>query len=189
MPNHLMFADLEMERRFRKLCDSKYEVGGYLFSTLMPVRGLNRTRIKGLLRLRRHESIAIITSWVVLPNEAAHREREWNTSLNRSAMEKMAYLTSSSLGAHWDYHFHTHPGYDITPSKADILFWLDHCQLMSGKKETIADGVIISSADFDVQPYQVVLDKAVNQYSLKRSRFYSWKDYRLYDYRHEVFGK
>lgn len=189
MINHLMFADPDMERRFRKLCDSKHEVGGYLFCTLMPVRGLNRTVLKSLFRLRRAECIALITSWVVLPNEHKSPQNSWTTSLNMSAMEKMARSTGSSLGMHYEYHFHTHPSWSITPSQNDIMFWLAHCKLADWKKESISEGVIISSADFDMRLFRVTLDKAKNQYSLKNSVAYSWKDCRVRDYRREVFGR
>lgn len=189
MLNYLLFAEPALERRFRKLCDSQHEVGGYLFSTLMPVRGLNRRTIKKLLRTPWHANIAIITSWVVLPNEAKHKEREWGTTLNKPAMESLARLTSRSLDMPFDYHFHTHPGYNVTPSTMDVQFWLKHCQFWDHKTDTGAEAVIIAGANFDMRLFRVTLDKKSNKYSLENTCAYSWSDWRLREYRHEVFGR
>lgn len=189
MKTHLMFANPDLERLFRKLCDSKYEVGGYLFSTLMPVRGLNRRDIKRELDMRRSGNLYFITSWVVLPNEAEQPERQWNTSLKRPAMERMAEITGRSLGSVFQIHFHTHPGYNNSPSQGDILFWLEHCRILDSKSERQSEGVIVAGKSFSLKHYTVNLNKAQNRYALDSTPLISWRWARLRAYRKQVFGK
>lgn len=185
---NIMFASPDLERNFRKVCDSPHEVSGFLFLTGRTLKGLDRRRIKSALHRPRYPSINFITSWVLIPNEAKNPQTSWTTSLNCFRLMEAARFTANSLQCWETFHFHTHPSGTAAPSDQDIKFWLKYCKSAETKLYSWHEAAIVTRQYFYVQGYGLKLDKRINQYSLDRSLFWSWNDSRLRDYKREVFG-
>jgi len=181
MTYHLMFANAKMETQFRKICASQHEVGGWLFADMASVRGLHRGRIKAAFGLPRYPSVNVITSWLLVPNVSRTPHREWTPQVDTSVLNNIVNLTTHGTTT-YPIHFHTHPGYDITPSRGDLNYWLHHCEWIKTKKEQISHAVIVGSAMFNWGVYEVSYDISQNpspfHFNTTR-KLLSWRDRRM----------
>lgn len=173
----LMFANQELENRFRRSVDSVKEIGGFLFCKYGFSAMANARELRRLTRLPGWHQILTIHSWMEVPNEAPNPETQW-MSWDIGKTHAIAAHTGRSIGCPWKIHFHTHPrGTKPEPSKNDLAYWAANCPLGGGS--SLAAIVTLSPLRITAYTLSPIAVGVIPQMELEAGHFFSWREKRF----------
>jgi len=165
----LLFANRSLEDRFRKLVDSKFEVGGFLFVNTWRQDVVRSTAMNAY----NNTYPQVIYSWLFIPNLAETPEDTWATTPELlAAFKDSAELTAGSLYMS-PLFFHSHPVGTSDPSPQDIAFTLNHCPVYKNSGEQ----AIVSLNPLRVYLYYI--ERSKKQITIEEGEFLSWRSKEL----------